>query len=84
MSASAVIADRCYDRPSAGGLALRVLNVLLGTGALLFGACTRLRGSGTGTAAARLSSPKSDGGASPLAFARRSRLAAQRFCNEPS
>jgi len=34
--------------------------VRLGTGALLFGACPRLRGIGTGTAA--------DGGASPLAW----------------
>jgi hypothetical protein len=57
MSASAAIAVRCYDEPSAGGLVPRTLTVLLGTGALLFGACPRLRGSGTGTA--------EDGGASP-------------------
>jgi len=54
----------CYDEPTASGLAPRTLNVLLGTGALLPGACPRLR-SGTGTAA--------DGGASPLASARWSR-----------
>jgi len=35
MSASAAIAIRCYDEPSASGLAPRTLNVLLGTGALL-------------------------------------------------
>ena len=56
---------RCYDRSSAGGLAPQTLIVLLGTGALLFGACPRLRSSGTGTTA--------DGGASPLASARQSR-----------
>jgi hypothetical protein len=75
MSVSAASPIRCYDEPSASGLAPRTLNVLLGTGALLFGACPRLR-SGTGTAA--------DGGASPLASARRSRDAAQRFRDEPS
>jgi len=41
-----------------------------------FGACPCLRSSGTGTAA--------DGGASPLASARRSRDAALRFRYEPS
>jgi hypothetical protein len=66
---------RCYDEPSASGLAPRTLTVLLGTGALLFGACPRLR-SGTGTAA--------DGRASPLRSAHRSRDAAQRFRDEPS
>ncbi len=50
---------RCYDEPSADGLAPRILTVLLGTGALPLGAY-------------------------PLAFARRSRDAAQRFSNEPS
>ncbi|MGH7148940.1 MAG: hypothetical protein ACREIJ_13715, partial [Nitrospiraceae bacterium] len=33
---------RCCDGPSAGRLAPRTLTVLLGTGALLFGACPRL------------------------------------------
>ena len=42
---------------------------LLGTGALLFGDCPRLRSNGTGTAA--------DGGASPLVFA------SARFRDEP-
>ena len=66
---------RCCDEPSVSGLAPRTLIVLLGTGALLFGACPRLR-SGTGTAA--------DSRASPLRSARWSRDAAQRFCHEPS
>jgi len=51
-----------------GSLAVQPFDILLGTGALLFGACPRLRSNGTGTAAARLSSPKSGGGASPLGF----------------
>src|SRR2546422_457392 len=59
----------------AGGLAVRSVNILLGTGALLPGACPRSEG-GTGTAA--------DGGASPLASARLSRLATARFRDEPS
>ena len=29
----------CYDEPSAGGFTPQTLTVLLGTGALLFGAC---------------------------------------------
>jgi hypothetical protein len=33
---------RCFDEPSADGLASRSLTVLLGTGVLLFGACPRL------------------------------------------
>jgi len=74
MSASAPIADHCYDEPSAGGLVPRTLAVQLGTGALLPGACPRHE-SGTGTAA--------DDGASP-GSARRSRGAAQRFSHEPS
>jgi hypothetical protein len=61
---------------TAGGLAHRTLTVLLGTGALLLGACPCLRSSGTGTAG--------DGGASPLGSVRRSRDAAQRFRDEPS
>ena len=60
--------------PVLGDLAPRTLNVLLGTGAILFGACPRLS-SGTGT--------DEDGGASPLGSARRSRDAAQRFHDEP-
>jgi len=48
----------------AGGLAAQSVNILLGTGALLPGACPR-SGSGTGTAA--------DDGASPLGSARPSR-----------
>src|SRR5580765_7915419 len=66
---------RCYDEPSASGLAPRTRTVLLGTGDLYFGACPRLS-SGTGTAA--------DVGAGPLRFTRRSRSAAQRFRDEPS
>ena len=61
MSTSATIAIRCYAKPSVNGLAPRTLTVLLGTGTLHFGACTR-RNSGTGTAA--------DVGASPLGSAR--------------
>jgi len=75
MSMALDLASAVTTRLSAGGLAPRTLNVLLGTGALLFCACPRL-GSGTGTAA--------DGGASPLGSARRSRDAAQRFRDEPS
>jgi hypothetical protein len=67
---------RCYDEPSAGGLVPRTLDVLLGAGALHFGACPRLRSSGTGTAA--------DVGASPLRSARLSLDAAQRFRDELS
>ena len=59
---------RCYDKPSAGGLAPRALTVLLETDALLPGVCPS-PGSGTGTAA--------DGGANPPGSARRSRDAAQ-------
>ena len=39
---------------------------------------------GTGTVAARPSSPKADGGASPLNLARLSRVAIARFRDEPS
>src|SRR5436190_19635438 len=60
---------------TAGGLAARTFHVLLGTGALLFGACPRLTGSGTGTA--------EDGGASPPGSARPSRLPSQPFHHEP-
>ena len=49
---------------TAGGFAARSVNILLGTDAFPLGACTRLR-SGKGIAAARLSSAKSDGRASP-------------------
>ena len=49
---------------TAGGFAARSVNILSGTDAFPLGACTRLR-SGTGIAAARLSSAKSDGRASP-------------------
>jgi hypothetical protein len=42
--------ERCCDKPSASGLAPRILNVLLGTGALLPGACPSQRSNGTGTA----------------------------------
>ena len=75
MSVSAASPIRCYDEPSASGLAPRTLNVLLGTGALLFGAFPPPE-SGTGTAA--------DGRASPLGSAHRSRDTAQRFRDEPS
>ena len=61
---------------TAGGLAAQSVNILLGTGALLFGACPRLRSSGTGTAA--------DGGVSLFGSARLSRLASQRFRHELS
>jgi len=67
-----------------GSLAVQPFDILLGTGALLFGACPSLRSSGTGTAAARLSSPKSDGGASPLASECLSRCASARFRDEHS
>ena len=60
---------------TAGGFAAQSVNILMGTGALLLGACPRLR-SGTGTA--------EDGGASPLASARPSRLACRRFRHELS
>jgi len=75
MSASAAIADPLLRR--AFGLRARPSDPhrTLGTGALLLGACPRLR-SGTGTAA--------DVGASPLSSARRSHDAAQRFRDEPS
>jgi hypothetical protein len=70
------LADRCNSDCRTLGLAPRALTVLLGTGALLFGACTSLRNSGTGTAA--------DVGASPLSSARWFRDTAQRFRDEPS
>ena len=73
MNTSAAIAVCCYDEPSVGGFATRTLNVRLGSGSLLLGACPRF-GSGTGTA--------EDGGASPLGSARRSRDTAQRFLDE--
>ena len=60
----------------AGGLAARLVNVLLGTGALLLSACPRSESNGTGTAA--------DGGASPQGSARLSRVAPARFRDEPS
>jgi len=60
---------------TAGGLAAQSLNILLGTGVLLFGACPRVK-SGTGTAAY--------GGASPLGSARPSRVASRRFRHELS
>ena len=62
MNTSAAVADPLLRQ--AFGRRARPLTVLLGTGALRFGACPRLR-SRTGTAA--------DGGASPLASARRFR-----------
>ena len=60
---------------TAGRLAARSVNILLGTGALFPGVCPRSE-SGTGTAA--------DDGASPLTSARPSRLAFRRFRHEPS
>jgi len=48
---------------TAGGLAAQSVTILLGTGALLFGACPCLTSSGPGTAA--------HGGASPLSSAPR-------------
>ena len=60
---------------AADGLAAQSVNILLGTGALLLGACPR-ESNGTGTAA--------DSGASPLGSARPSRVASQRFRHELS
>ena len=57
MSMALDLASAVTTRLTAGGLAAQTFDVLLGTGALLFGACPRL-GSRTGTA--------EDGGASPL------------------
>jgi len=76
MNTSAASADPLLRAAFGQRFAPRTLNLLLGTGALLFGACTRLTDSGTGTA--------KDGGASPLGSARRSRDAAQGFRHEPS
>jgi hypothetical protein len=66
----------CCEEPSAGWLAPRTLNVLLGTGALHFGACPHSMSSGTGTAV--------DVGASPLNSSPRPRDATQQFRHEPS
>jgi hypothetical protein len=57
-------------------------DILLGTSALPLGACPRLR-RGTGTVAARLSSPKSDGTASPPSEYP-SHFALAHFRDEPS
>jgi len=59
MNTSAASADPLLRAAFGQRFAPRTLNLLLGTGALLFGACTRLTDSGTGTA--------EDGGASPWA-----------------
>ena len=67
---------RCYDEPSASGLAPRTLTVLLGAGAFLFGALSPSEEQWDSTAA--------DVRASPQGSTRRSRDAGQRFRDEPS
>jgi hypothetical protein len=59
-----------------GSFAVQPFDILLGTGALLFGTSSRLRSSGTGTA--------EDGGASPLASECPSRFTSARFRDELS
>jgi hypothetical protein len=75
-----IIPDRCCCKrgyaAATASLAVQSFDILLGTGALLFGASPSLRSSGTGTA--------EDGGASPLASECSSRFTSARFRDELS